>query len=518
MNRALRFRRRLGGAGIAVLSILFLAFFVALRNGAESASTSAWVAHTQDVLGVIVSARLERARLENATWAYLSSRDAQLTGLFQEDNQRLLEAMSRLRTLTSDNPQQQKLLDELAPILIAHVNLLEQAVRRSEATGASSLPSSVNPLTEAPAPRRIWELFERLESNERTLLEQRSAALRRNASQTRAVILSAGFVTLSIFLIGGYLIQREILMRASIEAGLRHARDLLGGEYEHQRSEFGHTMEGLHAQIRARQQAEDEIRSLNQQLEKRVQQRTAELRETNQELEAFTYSVSHDLRAPLRHMDGYSRILQQEFGPQLPEQAQHYLERVRGAATHMSALVEDLLQLSRIGRQEPQRRMVSANELLEEARAEVLPEAGDRAIHWEVAALPQLEADPMLLRQVFSNLLSNAIKFTRPAPRAVIEIGSREEEGEIIIFIRDNGAGFDPRFADKLFGVFQRLHRQDEFEGTGIGLATVQRIVHKHGGRVWAESQVGQGATFCFSLPKKVSNRPDIPELIGANA
>jgi signal transduction histidine kinase len=517
MNRALQFRRRLGGTGAVALIILFLAFFAVLRNGAESAAMSAWVAHTQDVLSVIAGARLQRARLENATWAYLWTRDSQLPGLFQEDHWRLLEAMNRLRALTSDNPGQQKLLDELVPILTAHVNSLDQAMRRSETTAVSSLPNSANPLTTAPAVRRIWELFERLESNERALLEERSVAVRKNASQTRTVILAAGFVTLSICLIGGYLIQREILLRASIEAGLRHAQELLGGKYENQRSEFGHTMEDLHAQIRGRQQAEDELRRLNQELEKRVEKRTAELQETNQELEAFTYSVSHDLRAPLRHMDGYSRILQQEFGPQLPEQAQHYLERVRGAATHMSALVEDLLDLSRIGRQEAQRRMVSANELFEEAKAEVLPEAGDRAIHWEVAALPEVEADAGLLRQVFSNLLSNAIKFTRLTPRAVIEIGSRKEEGEIMIFIRDNGAGFDPRFADKLFGVFQRLHRQDEFEGTGIGLATVQRIVHKHGGRVWAESQVGQGATFYFSLPMKAKNGLRIPELIGAS-
>jgi light-regulated signal transduction histidine kinase (bacteriophytochrome) len=185
---------------------------------------------------------------------------------------------------------------------------------------------------------------------------------------------------------------------------------------------------------------------------------------------------------------------------------------------HMSELVEDLLALSRIGRQAPQCRMVCANELLEEAKAEVLPEAGNRTIHWEVAALPEVEADPVLLRQVFANLLSNAIKFTRQAPRPVIEVGSREEEGRIVIFVRDNGAGFDPRFADKLFGVFQRLHRQDEFEGTGIGLATVQRIVHKHGGRVWAESQVNQGATFYFSLPMKAKSRHQLPELIGASA
>jgi signal transduction histidine kinase len=511
MNRALQFRRRLGGAGAAVLVILFLAFFLAFRYGTETVKMGARVAHTQDVLSVIA-----RARQEDATWAYLWTRDSQLPELFRDDHLRLMEVLNHLRALTSDEPEQQKLLDELAPILTTHVDSLDQATGPSAA--ASSASNRADPLDIAPVLHRISEIFDRLESHERTLLEQRSIAFQKNVSETRMVILAAGFITFLICLIGGYLIQREVLLRAGIEAGLRHAQELLGGKYEIQRSELGHTMEDLHAQIRARQKAEDELRSLNQELEKRVEQRTAELQETNHELEAFSYSVSHDLRAPLRHMDGYTRILQQEYGPQLPEGAQHYLDRVRGAATHMSALVEDLLQLSRIGRQEPQRRMVSANELLEEARAEVLPEAGDRAIHWEVAALPQLEADPMLLRQVFSNLLSNAIKFTRPTPRAVIEIGSREEEGEIIIFIRDNGAGFDPRFADKLFGVFQRLHRQDEFEGTGIGLATVQRIVHKHGGRVWAESQVGQGATFYFSLPKKLSNRPDIPELIGANA
>jgi signal transduction histidine kinase len=512
MNRALQFRRRLGGTGAAVLLILFLAFFLAFRYGTETVEMSARVAHTQDVLSVIA-----RARQEDATWAYLWTRDTQLPELFRDNHRRLVEVLDHLRALTSDEPEQQELLDELAPILTTHVDSQDQSTGPSVATAAPSAPNRTDPLDIAPVLHRISEIFDRLESQERTLLEQRSIAFQKNASETRMVILAAGFITFSTFLIGGYLIQREILVRASIEAGLRHAQELLGGKYEIQRSELGHTMEDLHAQIRARQKAEDELRSLNQELEKRVEKRTAELQETNHELEAFSYSVSHDLRAPLRHMDGYSRILQQEYGPQLPEGAQHYLDRVRSAATHMSELVEDLLHLSRIGRQVPQRRMVCANELLEEAKAEVLPEAGDRAIHWKVAALPEVEADSGLLRQVFSNLLSNAIKFTRRAPRPVIEVGSRKEKGGIVIFVRDNGAGFDPCFADKLFGVFQRLHRQDEFEGTGIGLATVQRIVHKHGGRVWAESQVGQGATFYFSLPMKAKNGQDIPELIGAS-
>jgi light-regulated signal transduction histidine kinase (bacteriophytochrome) len=246
-----------------------------------------------------------------------------------------------------------------------------------------------------------------------------------------------------------------------------------------------------------------------------VEKRTKELQDANQELEAFSYSVSHDLRAPLRHMDGFSHILQQEYGAQLPEEARHYLDRVRSATTHMSSLVEDLLQLSRLGRQSPQLCRVALRTLMEEAQAETLSAAGNRDIEWRIRDLPEAEVDANLFRQVWVNLLSNAIKFSRNQSKAVIEIGSLEEKGETILFVRDNGAGFDPRYADKLFGVFQRLHRQDEFEGTGIGLATIHRILKKHGCRVWAESQPGQGATFYFTVPTVIPSS-ETHETIGA--
>ena len=280
---------------------------------------------------------------------------------------------------------------------------------------------------------------------------------------------------------------------------------------------MGHTMEDLHAQIEARRRVEREIRRLNVELEERVEQRTRELKEANGELEAFTYSVSHDLRAPLRHMDGFSRILQQEYAADLPEEARHYLDRVRSATTHMSNLVEDLLQFSRLGRHSPQLSRVALRNLVDEALAETLSAVGGRNIEWRIGKLPEAEVDANLFRQVLVNLLSNAIKFSGNQSKAVIEIASREEDGEAILFVRDNGAGFDPRYADKLFGVFQRLHRQDEFEGTGIGLATVQRIIKKHGGRVWAESQPEQGATFYFTVPTVVHRR-ELHETTGARA
>ena len=260
------------------------------------------------------------------------------------------------------------------------------------------------------------------------------------------------------------------------------------------------------------------MKRLNRELEGRVAQRTKELREMNQELESFNYSVSHDLRAPLRHLDGFSRILEEEFTAELSADAKHYLRRIRLAATQMSALVDDLLQLARYGRQAVKHEYISLNPLVEETITACLQGEGAREIVWNVGTLPRVEADAGLVRQVFANLIANAVKFTRKKESAVIEIGCRTGAGEVTIFVKDNGAGFDPRYSDKLFGVFQRLHRQDEFEGTGIGLAIVARIIHKHGGRIWAESTPEQGATFYFTLAEANHTDRTTSEMIGAHA
>ena len=251
--------------------------------------------------------------------------------------------------------------------------------------------------------------------------------------------------------------------------------------------------------VTAQKEAEQRIRQVNAELAAR----TAELSVTNQELgaankelEAFTYSVSHDLRAPLRHVDGFSRLLLDEHSQELPEQARHYLERVRQGTQQMGNLVDDLLNLARVGRQELKRQVTGLNSLVEEARQDLQPETQGREIEWRIGRLPFVDCDPALMKQVFANLLSNAAKFTRPRKPAVIEVGQVEVNGRSAVFVRDNGVGFSMKYADKLFGVFQRLHRAEDFEGTGVGLATVQRIVLKHGGRVWAEAELDKGATF----------------------
>lgn len=257
-----------------------------------------------------------------------------------------------------------------------------------------------------------------------------------------------------------------------------------------------------------RERSDQQIRSFNAELEERVRERTAELRAANEELEAFSASVSHDLRGPLHLIDGYSEMLETKFGQAMNPEGKKYLERIHASVQAMAGIIEDLLTLSRLRHQPMKAQLTSLNQIVESILAECKLAAQGRKIEWKISNLPEVKCDPGLIKQVFTNLISNAFKYTRLREAALIEIGQNTVGNEIVFFVRDNGAGFDMKSADKLFVAFQRLHAQEVFEGTGIGLATVRRIVQRHGGRIWAEAELDKGATFYFTLCPEKSSPP----------
>jgi signal transduction histidine kinase/DNA-binding response OmpR family regulator len=400
--------------------------------------------------------------------------------------------------------------DAARDILLAQVaQLTIVSDGQRESTTSSGLAGEE--LERLLASRMYRELLESLEAGGSALfpMSPDEAAVELSASQRGDFISMLGVPIASVANNYGYLcVLNRIGLPGFTEEDLAVARAIaaqVAGAYENARQH-----QALQGEIERRAEMESEIRRLNLDLERRVAERTAELEIANRELEAFSYSVAHDLRAPLRLIHAHVQMLREHRGPPGSREPAIHMEQIQRGARDMSALIDGLLALSRVSHVEMRRERCELDALVRRAIDRLSQETPAREIEWRIAQLPAASCDPELMQQVFANLIGNAVKYSRPRARPLIEVGtgvaadneggSGVRAGTRFIYVRDNGVGFDMRYARKLFGVFQRLHRQDEFEGTGIGLATVSRIVERHGGSIWAEASPGRGAEFRFTL------------------
>ena len=442
--------RRWAAIAFALAVLVLLGVFgLAWRSGVRLATDSDWRQHTYEVIAEgrhLLNALIDA---ETGERGYLLTGDAGFLAPFRSGAAAVWPSLRSLRRLTADNPRQQRRLDALEPLARAEIAQLEDAVEVRAHAGASgfSLAASIES-------RRLMDglraRLAELEDEEAHLLARRDRALQA-AIRQNALALAGGALASALLLGAAFWLWRR-----------ENAR---------------------------RRQAEAALQRLN-----------ARLAAANAELEAFSYSVSHDLRAPLRAIDGFSHALLEDAGERLTRDDQALLARVRAGAQRMAQLIDDLLRLARISRLPLAIREVDLSALAETIARELWARDPDRPVRCEIEPGLHARGDGQLLRIVLENLLGNAWKFTRRQPAPRIELGTENGGPERVYFVRDNGAGFDMTFADKLFGPFQRLHSEREFEGTGIGLATVARVVHIHGGRIWAESELGRGAIFRFTL------------------
>jgi len=558
--------------------------------------TNNLVSHRQEILEAIQHGMTGMAELLNSQRLYVIAGDEGWLKEREQMKATVAERLRNLRKFTADNPNQQRRLDQLEPLIGQRIEWEERVIAARRDEGFAAAAQMVGSGFGIKLSEQVHRLFKEMDDEEYGLLgsdrkraeaasiatflllplgmflsltllslgvfflnagvgerAQAQTALRENESQLHTIVenLDEGLVvsdlngrllqwnraalqlhgysgsdqdrrrftelvdTFELSTLDGVAAPVEQWPLARILRGEKlHDLELrvrrIGSDWQRTFNYGGTLVHDANGQplmaivtigdITERKRAEEEIRQLNVELEERVVRRTAELEAANKELEAFSYSVSHDLRAPLRAVDGFSQAVLEDYGKQLPDEGRRYLQTIRDGAQRMGELIDDLLTFSRLSRMPLNKEAVNMTRVARGALEELNGQQTGRQIDLRVGDLPSCEGDAALLKQVWVNLLSNALKYSRKRDAALIEVGSRSENGENVYFVSDNGTGFDMQYVHKLFGVFQRLHRADEFEGTGVGLAIVQRIVHRHGGRVWAKGALDKGATFHFTL------------------
>jgi signal transduction histidine kinase len=436
---------------------------------------------------------------ETGQRGYLITGEESYLAPYQSAVDEVGNTVKQLHDLARQDPDQERELAALEPLKEAKLGELSQTIDLRRKAGFDAAKQIVQTNAGEQIMEKMRKIIARMDGRAEKSINVDQQLTETAARRSIHVVLLGGAVTLVLLLSTFFLLHKEIAVRTRAEEKVSRLNEGLKqgtAELEAKNMELAGFNKKLETEIDARKEAEEGVQRLNVDLERR----TEELEASNKELEAFTYSVAHDLRAPLRHIDGFSKLLLEEGSAELSDENRHYLSRICDGTNRMGLLVDDLLNLARLGRRELSLQVTGLSSIVEDVLKEVKAENTKRDIQWNIQPLPFVECDPALVRQVFSNLLSNAAKYTRPRTPARIEVDQMDDGGQPVILVRDNGVGFSMKYADKLFGVFQRLHRPEDFEGTGVGLATVHRIVRKHGGRVWAQAELDKGATFYFTL------------------
>jgi len=453
---------------IILACIGVLSFWGEVRNEEDRE----WVTHTYLVVEKLQTLRIDITQAETGQRGYMLTGQDRYLELYQAGASQVRQDLKELPDLIADSPREREAITILDPLIASRLAELAAGI---EVRKRSGLLAGVEAVTRANNGEKwmgqIAAQIAEMRHTESRLLSSRLETAAASTRKIKLVIACGNSLAILILLVKGFVIHRETGKRNLAERSLKLSNE-------------------------------------------RLERRTTELAETNVELESFAYSVAHDLRAPLRHIAGYSGVLVQDYGPRLDSEGLRCLEKITTCAQKMGRLVDELLSLSQIGRQELSFEDTPLDSLLQQAMEDVAPEWTGREVEWRVENLFSAKCDPGLMRQVFVNLLSNAVKYTRRREHAVIQVGQMSQNGERVVFVRDNGVGFEMQYAKKLFGVFQRLHKARDFEGTGVGLAIVQRIIQRHGGRIWAEAEIGYGATFFFALgtPEiKTGEQPELP-------